>query len=338
MYIIAAFVIVFTALAGMASVAYMDVAIGLLVTVALIVSLPILLRQAGGVAGLHAALPATHFQVLGSISFARAMEFFLPTMLLMLGNQAMYQKFFSAKSERDARVAVVGWVIGTVILETIIVAIAVIGSALYRTGEVAIALVKSSRIRPRTGCQRCWARCCWAQCSPRSFLPRTIIFFLRQRIWSTMFFFATCVRMPATRHSAGFAAGSGGAGHLGAGTGSVHGLDSGKSALCLHRLFGGADAGDSGSVLFSAHQLLRRRRLHWCGHFRHGFLGYRHRASPSTDHVCHRDAIFPALVASLICLFAVSWLTPPPQREKVAQFLYERHHVRRRTIGLGVFS
>ena len=98
--------------------------------------MPILLRQAGGVAGLHAALPATHFQVLGSISFARAMEFFLPTMLLMLGNQAMYQKFFSAKSERDARVAVVGWVVGTVILETIIVAIAVIGSALYRTGEV----------------------------------------------------------------------------------------------------------------------------------------------------------------------------------------------------------
>src|SRR5487761_258252 len=50
MYMITAFVIVFTALAGMASVAYMDVAIGILVTVALIVSLPILLRQAGGVA------------------------------------------------------------------------------------------------------------------------------------------------------------------------------------------------------------------------------------------------------------------------------------------------
>jgi SSS family solute:Na+ symporter/sodium/proline symporter len=35
----------------------------------------------------------------------------------------------------------------------------------------------------------------------------------------------------------------------------------------------------------------------------------------------HRDAIFPALIASLISLFVVSWLTPPPQREKVAQFL-----------------
>src|SRR5665213_1826527 len=136
MYIITAFVNVFTALGGMASVAYMDVAIGLLVTVALLISVPILLHQAGGVAGLHAALPASHFQVLGSISFARAMEFFLPVLLIMLGNQAMYQKFFSAKSERDARVAVVGWVIGTVILETVIIAIAVIGSAIYKTGEV----------------------------------------------------------------------------------------------------------------------------------------------------------------------------------------------------------
>src|ERR1700744_3698115 len=54
----------------------------------------------------------------------------------MLGNQAMYQKFFSAKSEKDARVAVVGWIIGTVILETVIVAIAVVGSVLFPTGEV----------------------------------------------------------------------------------------------------------------------------------------------------------------------------------------------------------
>src|ERR1700729_2511294 len=47
-YIIAAFVIVFTAIAGMASVAYMDVAIGLLATFTLIISLPILAHSAGG--------------------------------------------------------------------------------------------------------------------------------------------------------------------------------------------------------------------------------------------------------------------------------------------------
>ena len=136
-YIIAIFVIVTTALAGMSSVAYMDVAIGSLVTVICIIAAPMLFLRAGGWAGLHAALPPTHFQVLGNLSFTRALEFLVPTMLLMLGNQVMYQKFFSAKSERDARLSVIGWILGTLLLETLIVAIAVFGSALYPNGEVA---------------------------------------------------------------------------------------------------------------------------------------------------------------------------------------------------------
>ena len=136
-YIIAAFVIVTTALAGMSSVAYMDVAIGSLVTVICIIAAPMLFFKAGGWTGLHAALPESHFQVLGNLTFVRALEFLVPTMLLMLGNQVMYQKFFSAKTERDARISVIGWILGTLLLETLIVAIAVFGSALYPTGEVA---------------------------------------------------------------------------------------------------------------------------------------------------------------------------------------------------------
>ena len=54
----------------------------------------------------------------------------------MLGNQSMYQKFFSAKSEKDATRAVVGWFIGILILETVIVALAVVGSSLFPSGEV----------------------------------------------------------------------------------------------------------------------------------------------------------------------------------------------------------
>jgi SSS family solute:Na+ symporter len=135
-YIIAAFVIVFTALAGMSSVAYMDVAIGLLATLSLLVALPLLTLVAGGWGAIHAALPATHFQVLGDFSSIQAAELFLPTCLLMLGNQSMYQKFFSAKSGKDATRAVIGWFIGIVILESVIVALAVVGSALFPTGEV----------------------------------------------------------------------------------------------------------------------------------------------------------------------------------------------------------
>jgi SSS family solute:Na+ symporter/sodium/proline symporter len=137
-YIIAAFVVLTTALAGMSSVAYMDVAIGSMVTIICIVATPMLFFKAGGWAGLHAALPQTHFEPLGNLTLVRALEFLVPTLLLMLGNQVMYQKFFSAKSERDARVSVIGWILGTLLLETLIVAIAVFGSALYPTGEAAL--------------------------------------------------------------------------------------------------------------------------------------------------------------------------------------------------------
>lgn len=150
-FIIAAFVIVTTAMAGMSSVAYMDVVIGTTVTIICIVAAPMLLAAAGGWSGLHAALPSTYFQVLGNyrvgpggveqsagMGVIRALEFFVPTLLLMLGNQVMYQKFFSARSERDARISVVGWTLGTLVLETLIVAIAVFGRALYPTGEVSL--------------------------------------------------------------------------------------------------------------------------------------------------------------------------------------------------------
>ncbi len=131
MVIIAVFVIVFTALAGMTSVAYLDVVIGTLATVMCLISLIFLSSRVGGWSGLHQSLPATHFQILGPFTFVQAMQYFVPVCLLMLGNQAMYQKFFSARSERDAKIAVFGWIVGTVILETVIVAIAVYGSALF---------------------------------------------------------------------------------------------------------------------------------------------------------------------------------------------------------------
>jgi SSS family solute:Na+ symporter len=133
MNIIAAFVITFTALAGMASVAYLDLIIGLLVTVIALIALPLLLARTGGWAAVHAALPANHFTLFGPLTWDKCLGFLLPTMLLLVGNQGMYQKFFSARSERDARWAVFGWIIGTLILETAIITIAVIGSATLKT-------------------------------------------------------------------------------------------------------------------------------------------------------------------------------------------------------------
>jgi len=133
LYIIAAFVIFFTAAAGMASIAYLDLVIGALVTATVIVAVPVLLSNFGGWSTVRSTLPASHFEVLGNYTFSGALGLMLPTMLLLIGNQGMYQKFFSARSESDAKKSVVGWIVGTVVLETLLVALAVIASSRLHT-------------------------------------------------------------------------------------------------------------------------------------------------------------------------------------------------------------
>lgn len=132
MYIIAAFVITATALAGMASVAYLDLIVGLLVTVVATVSLPVVIDRAGGWDAVRAALPADHFTLFGPLTPTQCFALLLPTMLLLIGNQGVYQKFFSAASERDAKLAVVFWIVGTLLLETVIISIAVVGSSFLK--------------------------------------------------------------------------------------------------------------------------------------------------------------------------------------------------------------
>jgi SSS family solute:Na+ symporter/sodium/proline symporter len=126
-------VIFFTAAAGMASIAYLDLLIGSMVTVTAIIAVPVLLHRVGGWTIVRNSLPVTHFQALGNYSLASALGLALPTMLLLIGNQGMYQKFFSAKSASDARKSVIGWIIGTVVLESFLVFFAVIASAKLHT-------------------------------------------------------------------------------------------------------------------------------------------------------------------------------------------------------------
>ena len=83
MCIIAAFVIAFTAAAGMASIAYLDLVIGSLVTLTVAFAVPTLLSHGGGWSEVKASLPATHFQILGNLRLSEALGLTLPTMLLL---------------------------------------------------------------------------------------------------------------------------------------------------------------------------------------------------------------------------------------------------------------
>jgi SSS family solute:Na+ symporter len=321
-YIMAGFVISFTAIAGMASVAYMDVFIGVLATVTLIAALPFAMHGAGGWHAIHAVLPATHFQLLGDLTLIQALELAIPTMLLMLGNQSMYQKFFSAKSEKDARNAVVGWIIGTVILETIIVVLAVTASALFPTGEVherpreilaytalhglpawlgallmgaifakIISTANNYLFSPATNLVNdIFSRYIAPQATDKTVLIVSRFMVILLGIWALFQALSTTSVLAKTLYA--------------------YTIYSAALTPVILAAFYSKRANAAGAV--SAIAAGTVVTVFWDTAFVKGHL-------PAI--VAQRDAIFPALLAALLCLVIVSLLTPPPSREQIQPFL-----------------
>ena len=132
MAIVAVFVITYTLLAGMLSVAYLDIINGILMITAIFISVPFLLHHVGGVSFVTANATARSHAFLGNMTWIQAMGYFVPTLLLALGNGNMYQRFFSARDEKEAKKSVIGWVIGVILLGVALQTLAVIGSSYFK--------------------------------------------------------------------------------------------------------------------------------------------------------------------------------------------------------------
>jgi len=134
--IAAVFVILFTTLGGMVAIAYTDLPNGIVIVVACLLAVPFVVSSAGGLAGAHAALNPGYFSIVNSQfgvhPWLKAIGYFLSTMFLLLGVQSMYQKFYSAKSAKDAKKAVAWWTIGTIVVETVVVIIAVFAYSKFK--------------------------------------------------------------------------------------------------------------------------------------------------------------------------------------------------------------
>ncbi len=124
--------ILFTVLAGMVSIIAVDLFNGIVMTLGVIIGVPLLLAAVGGWQQVQ-TLPVDHFAVFGKSGWVWAAGVFFPTFFLLLGESSMYQKFFAAKDERAARRAVIGMIIGVVFIESMLCALAVIGSTKYFT-------------------------------------------------------------------------------------------------------------------------------------------------------------------------------------------------------------
>jgi len=131
MYITCAAIVLFTALAGMMSIVTVDIFNGTIITLGILFALPYMVFEMGGIGEVVRNLPENHLKIFGGHNLLWVIGVSLPTFLLLLGESGMYQKFFSAKDAKAARRAVIGMVVGVVILETALALLAIVGRAAY---------------------------------------------------------------------------------------------------------------------------------------------------------------------------------------------------------------
>ncbi|MEE8341332.1 MAG: sodium:solute symporter family protein [Candidatus Neomarinimicrobiota bacterium] len=129
--IIAGLVVLYTVMAGMKSIVTIDVLNGLMIITSIIIAAPLVLKGAGGWTQLTTTLPSTHFNVFGRLGLLPALGLFFPTFFLLLGESSIYQKFFSAKDSKSARKAVIGMIVGVLIIETLMAITAIFGAGIY---------------------------------------------------------------------------------------------------------------------------------------------------------------------------------------------------------------
>jgi SSS family solute:Na+ symporter len=143
--IAAIFVILFTALGGMIAIAYTDLPNGIIIVLACLLSVPFVYLAAGGFAQATQVLDPGYFAVVneqfGAHPVLKVGGYFLATMFLLMGVQSMYQKFYSARTPKDARKAVILWTIGTVFVETVVVVIAVFAYSKFK-GQIDLTIPK----------------------------------------------------------------------------------------------------------------------------------------------------------------------------------------------------
>ncbi|SVA36286.1 uncharacterized protein METZ01_LOCUS89140, partial [marine metagenome] len=138
--IAALFIIAYTMLAGLVSVAYTDVANGLIILLSFLISIPILLAEAGGFSGMREAFEAMgkadHMNFFGVYSTMNIINFCLPPFLLILGDANMYQRFFASKDAEGAKFATTTLIFAVAVAELMIIFAAWVSSSMIPDAEI----------------------------------------------------------------------------------------------------------------------------------------------------------------------------------------------------------
>lgn len=137
--IAAIFIIIFTVMAGLLSLAYTDIITGSIIIVALVVAFPVLLVKAGGLGGMSQAFSALgksgNMNIGGVFTPFDVINFMLPVFLLVMGDANQYQRIFASKSAKGAKQAVITLIFVSLAIESLIILCAWISSSMTPEAE-----------------------------------------------------------------------------------------------------------------------------------------------------------------------------------------------------------
>lgn len=127
-------IIAFTALAGMVSIVSIDIFNGIIMITAICLAVPFAISGFGGwdkvVSTINEVSP-DHLSVFEGHEPIWYLGIMLPTLILLLSESSVYQKFSSAKDSKSAKQAVMGMFIGVVFIEFMMCLLAIVGFAIY---------------------------------------------------------------------------------------------------------------------------------------------------------------------------------------------------------------
>ena len=138
MVLVATFVIVYTALAGMFSVAYTDVANGLLMLLGVGIALPILWSQAGGWSEIQANFPEGQGDVFGFWTPLKFLGALLPPFLFDYGGREYVPALLFVEERWGSAPGGDRMFFGVLLMEIMIISLAGLGAHLVRTGEMTV--------------------------------------------------------------------------------------------------------------------------------------------------------------------------------------------------------
>jgi Na+/proline symporter len=132
--IAAAFIIAYAALAGLMSLAWMDLVTGSIIMLTMVIAFPIYWFKAGGLSGIESAFigdgRASHLSLWGIYAPTQLVNYILPVFLLILGDANQYQRIFASRSAKGARTAVTLMIFIAFAIELLIIACAWIASSM----------------------------------------------------------------------------------------------------------------------------------------------------------------------------------------------------------------